>query len=408
MSILLRNCSIIERGEKADILVRGGRIEKIASRIRERAEEEIDAEGNIVMPSFVEPHVHMDKAFLAERMARAKSMAEARSMVRAAKKEFSKDDVRNRAERCIKLALLNGVTYVRTHVDIDSIAGLKSFEAISELKKKYENYLTLQIVAFPQEGIFKDESAYELICKALDRGAEVIGGLPEAEVDKEKGEKQIQKLAALAKERDVPLDMHIDVQPYTNYVEQFVINVKRFGLKGRATADHLIALAYYDDFYASKIINMLRDEKINVVSNPCTMMVSGSNGPPPVARGVTRIKELLSAGVNIAFGLDNIVDPYNPFGDFDPIRNAWLFAYAGQLSSDEEINSLLLMPTYNSSRILGLRNYGIAEGRDADINIIPSSNATEALRSGARPIYVIRNGRVIVKRRCEVSSFYQS
>ncbi|MEM0117432.1 MAG: amidohydrolase family protein [Conexivisphaerales archaeon] len=403
MTLLLRNCRGLDDKNEFDILLESGRIAKLEEKIDVDADEEIDANGNLVLPSFVEPHVHLDKAFLAEELPEARSMVEARKLVREAKKRFTKEGVKTRAERCIKAAVSNGVTYIRTHVDIDGIAGLKSFEALSELRKKYQEFVTIQIVAFPQEGIFRDEEAFEMIEAALDRGADAVGGLPEAESDKEKAIKQIEKLASLAEERKLPLDMHIDVQPYTNYVEYFIKAVKEHHLQGRATADHLIALAYYDDSYAQRVIAMIRDERINVVSNPCTMMVSGAGSTPP-ARGVTRIKELISAGVNVAFGLDNIVDPYNPFGDFDPVRNAWLFAYEGQLNSESEIKKLLYMPTFSSSRILELKDYGIGKNCRADLNILDAASPREALRKASKPSFVIRSGKVILTRKESVSS----
>ncbi|MEM3186472.1 MAG: amidohydrolase family protein [Conexivisphaerales archaeon] len=404
MSLLIKRCRTLEVKEEFDLLVESGKILISKEKINQKAEEEIDAEGNLVLPSFVEPHVHLDKAFLAEKLPEAKSMSEARKLVRDAKSRFTKEDVLKRAERCIRIAIMNGVTYIRTHIDIDGIVGLNSFEAVSELKKKYRDFITLQIVAFPQEGIFRDEAAYELLSAALDKGADAVGGLPEAELEREKGIRHIEKLAALASERKVPLDMHVDVQPYTNYIEHFISEVKRQNLQGHATADHLIALAYYDDNYAKEVINMLKNERINVISNPSTMMVSGAGAAPPIARGLTRIKELLASGINIAFGLDNIVDPYNPFGDFDPIRNAWLFAYGGQLNSEAEITKLLYMPTYSSSRILELKNYGLQEGCRADINILDSSSPREALRRGSKVRYVIRSGRIILSRREVLSS----
>jgi cytosine deaminase len=395
MSIIIRNCRIFDK--TVDILLESGIISRINEKIDAKGDEEIDAGNRLVLPSFVEPHVHLDKAFLAENLQEAKNMAEARKLVREAKSNFSRDDVAKRAEKCIIASIQNGVTYMRSHVDIDSIAGLKSFEALLGLKKKFEKYLTLQIVAFPQEGVFRDEGAFELIESALDRGADAIGGLPEAEVDREKGIEHIKKMLNLAAERKVPVDMHIDVQPYTNYIEYFIAEVKKHKLDS-ATADHLIALAYYDDSYASKVIAMIKDAGINVVSNPCTAMVSGGGASPPLARGVTRIKELLRAGVNIAFGLDNIVDPYNPFGDFDPLRNAWLFAYEGQLNSKEDMVKLLQMPTYNSARILGLRGYGIEQGCKADLNILQARNPRDALRLAAKPSHIIRSGRIIAAR----------
>lgn len=398
MQLLVKNCRTIERDGLIDMAVDEGRIVKISNEIKEHADEVIDASGMLVIPSFIEPHVHLDKAFLAEKMPEASSMAEARRIVREAKKSFTKEDVIARAERCIRTAIQNGVLYIRSHVDVDVFAGTTSLEALLELKKKYHKLVKIQLVAFPQEGLYKYEGSIDILLKAVKMGADAVGGLPEAEQDELKGKEQIKELFRIANERALPIDLHCDVQPYTNYIEFYAEQAIKNSYFARATADHLIAMSYYDDSYAQKIIDLIKRSGMNVIANPCTSMVSGSSDPPPRGRGVTRIKEIVRSGINFSFGLDNIVDPYNPFGDFDPLRNAWLLAYEGQLNSGRDMLELFRMPTYNASHVLGLELYGLKEGNNADFNILPSKELREALRTSCRPTYVIKSGRVIARR----------
>lgn len=407
--LLVRRARLLGKDGLFDIVVEKGEISKVAkSEIQERGKEVIDAEGNLVLPSFVEPHVHLDKVLLAEETREASSISEAREIVKEAKKKFTVSGVSKRIEKVIPLAIENGVTKIRSHVDVDEYAKLVSVEALLSLKKKYSGIVDFQIVAFPQEGLLKDSESLELLRKALDMGADVVGGLPEAELSQDDSKRHVDHAIAIAIEAGRDIDMHCDVLPFGKVTEYFASEVIRKGIEaGRATADHLIALSYYDDYYASKVIGLLKMAGINVISNPCTMMTSGNLDRPPRGRGVTRIKELLKAGVNLAFGLDNLVDPYNPFGDFNALLNGWFFAYAGQLNSSSEIESLLEMPTLSSARILRLKGYGIEPGSKADFNVMNSKDPRSALRFHQKPRYVIENGNILVENRYEITNHYE-
>lgn len=372
-------------------------ISKVSKNIEERGELEIRAEERIALPTFVEPHVHLDKVLLAERVAEAKTIAEARQIVRETKKHFTVDDVTSRIERVLTWAITNGVTIVRTHVDVDSIVKLVSMEALSSLSEKYRDVVDLQLVAFPQEGVIQNEESLELLKEALRKDANVVGGLPEAERNTEDMKQHVDTVISLAEEFGRDVDVHCDVQPSTKNIEYYAAKAIERQFQGRCTADHLIALSYYSDEYAAKIISLIRQAEMNVVACPCTMMVSGALDPPPKGRGVTRIKEILAAGINLVYGLDNLVDPYNPFGNFNPFLNGWLLAYQGQLNSSQELDLLYRMPTYSSASLLRLSNYGLRPGCRADVNILNASNLREAFRTQTQPTYVIKKGRVIAE-----------
>ncbi|MDG6934781.1 MAG: amidohydrolase family protein [Nitrososphaerota archaeon] len=395
MDLVVRNAILLGREDPVDISVSAGMITSVRPRVQARADVEIDADHKLVLPTFIEPHVHLDKAFLAEKLPEAESMSEARRRVRDAKAAFTEDDVFRRAERCIREALLHGVTAIRTHVDVDSMAGLRSFRALTRLKAMYSKTIKIQLVAFPQEGFSRDKEAFGLLEKAIELGAGAVGGLPETEGSLSEGIRHLENVTRLAEEHNLPLDVHCDVQPYTSFIEHYAKLVKKVGLRGRATADHIIALSYYDDSLANSIIRELKSSNMNVITNPCTMMVGGSQDPPPRGRGITRVKEIMRAGVNIAYGLDNVVDPYNPFGEFHPLKNGWLLAYEAQLNREADFEAILRMPTYNSALILGLKGYGIEPGCSADFNVLSESTPREALRKGATANVVVKDGRIL-------------
>lgn len=403
MDLIIENARLLEADGLFQIGIESGKISRLAKSIEDSSENRIDARSGLVLPTFVEPHVHLDKVLLAEQFKEASSISEARALVKSAKKNFTPENVKTRIERVIPWALESGVTAIRTHIDVDENTKLSSVEAMLDLKRKYSRILDFQIVAFPQEGLFKESGSIELLKKAIDLGCDVVGGLPEAEATNEDSRKHIDQTISLARETGLDIDSHCDVLTSGRNIEYYAKEIRKNGFAGRATADHLIALSYYDDEYASKVIHLIKQASINVVTNPCTMMTSGMNDPPPKGRGITRVRDLMQAGINVAFGSDNIVDPYNPLGDFNPLSNGFLLAYGGGLSSISELSSLIRMPTFNSSSILRLDSYGIKEGCNADLNVFKESSVRELLRRHGRPSHVLKRGEVLVENTVETT-----
>ncbi len=405
MSIVIRNAKLLNRVESVSILIEGDRISKITSDFSFGADKEIDAKGCLVLPTFVEPHIHLDKVLLSEEFGYASSIGQARDIIKKAKESFTISNVKQRIKRVLPLALKNGVTVIRSHVDIDHIVGLKALEALNELRREYSRFLDIQIVANPQEGIIRHEGTEELLFKAMASGADVIGGLPEAEKSVDDSKAHLDKVFSIAKEKGVDVDVHNDVIASGRNLEYFLSKVVGSHYEGRASSAHNIALAHYDDDYASKIITSIKRAKVNIITNPCTMMTSGGQHPPPIPRGITRVRELLTAGVNVTYGIDNMVDPFNPFGDFSPFRNGWLLTYGGQLNSRELFEQIPKMVTNNAALMLRLNGYGVDEGCKADLNILNYSNAADCLRFGDMPRYVIRRGKVLAENQL-VSTLY--
>ena len=397
MTLLIRNAKTPASEKIVCVSIEGEIISDVAKEISTRADTEIDAGGSLVFPTFVEPHIHLDKVLLSEEFGFSSSIKEAREVIRRAKESFTVSSVRDRIKKVIPLALKQGVTVIRTHVDIDCIVELKSLNALNELRREYSPFVDMQIVATPQEGLVSQEGSEELFLKALESGADVMGGLPEAEKSIEESMQHLDTVFSIAREKNVDVDVHNDVSSFGRNLEYFLTKVVRNHYEGRATSAHNIALAHYSDDYATKLIGLIKRSDVNVTVNPCTMITSGAQHPPPMPRGITRVKELLRAGINVTYGIDNMVDPFNPFGDFSVLRNGWLLAYGGQLNSRELIDQIPRMATENAARMLRLPDYGIAKGCRADINVLNYSNVADALRFGDTPRYVIKRGKVLAE-----------
>jgi len=396
MSILVRNATTLLALKPTSILIEGGNIVEVAPDVSAGADTELDAKGCLVLPTFIEPHIHLDKVLLSKEFGYSASIGDAREKIRKAKEEFTVNNVRERIREIMPRAIEHGVTIIRTHVDVDHQVELKSLHALNQIRREYSDRVDLQIVAHPQEGILREEGTEELLFKAIESGADLIGGLPEAEETADSSKQHLDKVFSIAQEKNVDVDVHNDVLPCGKNLEYFISKVVQLRFQGRASSAHNIALAHYPDDYAAKIIDSVKQAAVNIVTNPCTMMTSGQHSPP-IPRGITRVKELVQAGVNVTFGIDNMVDPFNPFGDFDPLRNGWLLAYAGQLNSPELFNVIPMMVTYNAAIMLRLSRYGIVKGCKADVNILNTSRIDDALRYGDIPRYVIKNGKVLAE-----------
>jgi cytosine deaminase len=397
LTLLIRNAKTLSSEKTVSILIENRKILEVSPELSTGADREINAEGALVLPTFVEPHIHLDKVLLSEEFGFSSSIGQAREIIRRAKESFTISSVKQRIKKVVPLALKHGVTVIRSHVDVDPIVGLKSLNALNDLRSEYSRYLDIQIVANPQEGIIGQEGTEELLLKAMESGADVVGGLPEVEISAEESKAHLDKVFSIAEEKDADVDVHNDVLSFGRNLEYFIAKVVRTHYEGRASSAHNIALAHYSDDYANKIINLIKRANVNIITNPCTMMTSGGQHPPPMPRGITRVRELLNAGVNVTYGIDNMVDPFNPFGDFSALRNGWLVAYGGQLNSPELFGNIPRMITENAARMLRLAGYGLAKNCRADLNVMNYSNVADALRFGDIPRYVIKGGEVIAE-----------
>lgn len=402
MDLLIRNARIIGQRGLRDIGIETGRIVKIGE-ITKRTRKTIDAKGMLVSPAFIDPHIHLDKVLIAEELRPNVSgtLREAIELIWERKRRYTVADIKRRAGEVIRMAALNGTTRMRTHVDIDTIGELMPLKGLLATRKAFKGLMDLQIVAFPQEGIIRDPGTEELMRKAMELDADIVGGMPHHERSHEEAKRHIDIAFDIAREFDADIDMHVDEtdDPNSRSLEYLAEKTIAEGYQGRVTAGHTCALAAYPDDYAREVIRKVKMADINMITNPATnLVIQGRGDRQPIRRGITRVKELLAAGVNVTFGQDCVDDAFYPFGRADMLEVALITAHAAQLTTPAEIETVFNMMTTNAARTLGvLDDYGIAVGKRADIIILNAKSPKDAIRGQADRRYVIKDGKVIAE-----------
>lgn len=403
MDLLIKNARIVGRKALKDIGIEGERIVKIG-KIRGRARRVINAKGMLTSPAFIDPHIHLDKCMIGDEVRPniSGTLQEAIEIIWERKRRYTVADIVRRAGEVIRTAALNGTTRMRTHVDVDTISGLKPLKGLLEARRKFKHLMDIQIVAFPQEGILRDPGTEELLYEAMELGADLVGGMPHHERPYSKAKPHIDICFEVAKRFDADIDMHVDEtdDPRSRSLEYLAEKTVAEGYQGRVTAGHTCALAAYPDDYARKVIRKVKRADINMVTNPVTnLVIQGRGDKQPVRRGITRVKELLAAGVNVTFGQDCVNDAFYPFGRADMLEVANITAHTAHLSAPDEIRTVFRMMTYNAARTLGvLHDYG-AVGKRADLVVIDAVSVKDAIRMQPDRRWVIKGGKIIAEGR---------
>ncbi|MBE0450585.1 MAG: amidohydrolase family protein [Clostridia bacterium] len=399
MDLIIRNARL-RTGELTNIGITDGKFSQIASNIPSKGTEEIDAAGMLVTPPFIEPHIHLDKVNILDvvRPNASGTLTEAIEIIWAKKKNYTVDDVVERSMKVIQKAIQNGTLHMRTHVDVDTIGGLKPLEGVLTLKEQVKHLIDLQIVAFPQEGIVKNHGCAELLWQAMEMGADIIGGMPANEASPTDSHYHVDLIFKIAKAFNVDVDMHVDEtdDPFYRTLEMVADATIKNHWQGRVTAGHTCALAAYDDHYANYVMDKVKDAGMFMITNPVTnLMLQGRNDKQPIRRGITRVKELLERDIVMSFGQDCVRDTFYPFGSADMLQVALITAHAAQMSRPHEREKLFDMITTDAAKILKLEDYGISVGNPANLVIIDANNIDEAISLQPERRYVIRSGKVI-------------
>src|SRR3954469_2211425 len=384
--LLLESVRLPGRAGPTDLLIRDGRIYAYGSALREAepGAEIIGGGGRLLAPAFVEAHLHIEKALLLDRMpAEARSVGEAIAATAALKRGFTRDDMRERAEALLRMARRHGTLYVRAHVEVDPILGLSAFEMALELRERLAGLMTLQVVAFPQEGIQKAPGTEELLREALVLGADALGGAPYVDPDPVA---HLDTLFRLAMEAGVPLDLHADfsddppADPPGLTARHAAERAIAEGYIGRVVLGHATALAALPTDELRSLAELLARADVSVVTLPATDLYLGGRGDSRnVRRGLAPIKALQQAGVNVAYASNNVRNAFTPFGNADPLEVGLLLVAAGHLASRGDVEAVFEMATINAARAIGLTGYGVSVGDRADLVLLDAVSPWDAL-----------------------------
>jgi cytosine deaminase len=401
--LLIRRARLHRRQQPVDIAVKDGLFAKIAADLSSvEATRVVDAEGRLVVPPFIDAHVHLDAVLTVgqPRYNSSGTLLEGIQIWSERKPDLTHEDVKRRALEEIRWEVAQGTLHIRSHVDVCD-PNLTALRALLEVREEVRDICDLQLVAFPQDGIFSFPGGRELLRKALELGCDLVGGIPHYEWTRDMGVEDVHYAFALAKEFNRDIDCHCDEtdDPQSRFTEVMAADTIEQGWQGRVTASHCTAMHSYDNAYAFKLLRLLASAQVNVIANPFdNVVLQGRFDTYPKRRGITRVKELLASGVNVALGHDSIMDPWFPLGRGDMLAAAQLALFLCHMSGYEEIDAVLDLITTNAARVLRIQDrYGIEEGKPADFLILDAPSAFEALRLLPARLYVFKGGREIAR-----------
>jgi cytosine/creatinine deaminase len=402
MNLVIRNARLRSHKQNVDIAVENGRISAVAPSFPARGEREIDAGGNLVLPGLFNLHYHADKCLLGEIMRPNVSgtLPEAIEITNDFKRQYDPAEVAARAQRTIEQGVKNGTTFFRLFCDVGTIGGLRAARGLLLARERMKKYCTIQVVAFPQEGLLRDPGAAELMDEAIKEGCDIVGGLPWYEYTDADAREHIDICLALAKKHDLDIHMLVDDTDDANSrsLEYLALKTMREGFHGRVTASHCGAMAGYNDVYAAKVIDMVLTAGVTISVNAhINLVCSARLDREPRRRGIARVKEMLARGVNIVTSQDDVNDPYYPFGKPDPLECALMIGHVAQLTLPHELEQVMDMITVNSARAARVVDYGIAPGMPADLVVVGASSLNEALRLQPPRLHVFKDGREVAR-----------
>ncbi len=398
---VFRGARVGAEGPLVDLAVRGGRFASVEPSGQPPPEgaEAVDLGGRVVLPAFVESHIHLDKAFLEERRPNLSgTLQDAIAITLDLKRSVTKEDIRQRSERALRLLLRHGTTWVRAQVEVDPIVGLKGMEAALELREAWRGRADLQLVVFPQEGIEQQPGTRELMREAMRMGGDLVGGVPYNDLD---AERHLDIVFEMAAEFGCGVDLHLDFSdnPGDRRIESVARRTLASGLQGRVAAGHLTSLGSMSDGAAARVIEAIVEAGITVMPLPATDLFLCGRGPvPPRFRGLTRVKDLLRAGANVAIASNNIRNAFTPSGNGDLLEIGLLLACAAHMSGSADRGAIPRLFTENAARALGISDrYGLGPGRAADFVVLDTENYADVIIDQPEKRYVVKGGSIVAE-----------
>ncbi|NMF83172.1 cytosine deaminase [Nodosilinea sp. P-1105] len=411
IDLILRQCRLVGAPDLVDIAISDGRIYAISPRLEVLAAQELAIAGRLVSPPFVESHIHLDSALTAgqPRWNQSGTLFEGIDIWRDRKQSLTLEDVKTRAIATLKQQAQQGVLFVRTHADV-SEPNLIALQALLEVRDAVKDWITVQVVAFPQDGIYGSDGNDALLETALKLGADAVGGIPHYEMTREDGVQSVHRIFELAHRYDTLIDIHCDEidDDQSRFLEVVAASATRSGLGARVTASHTTALASYNNAYAMKLMGLLAKSGINFIANPLiNITLQGRTDTYPKRRGVTRVKELWQQGLNVSLGHDCVQDPWYSLGTGNMLTVAAMAVHVCQMTGQAEIDACYDMVTMNGAKTLKVESdYGIAVGRPANLIVLDAETPYDAIRRTATVTQVISRGRLLVETQPSVSTWY--
>lgn len=405
LDLLIHNATLPDGRQNMSIAVRDGTILELTPGLMAEAHEVLDAQGLLVSPPFVDAHFHMDAtlSYGLPRVNQSGTLLEGIALWGELKPLLTQEALIERALNYCDWAVAQGLLAIRTHVDVCD-PRLLAVEALLEVKRRVAPYLHLELVAFPQDGVLRGplgpEQHMNNLKRALAMGVDVVGGIPHFERTYEQGTLSVKLLCELAAEQGKRVDMHCDESddPLSRHVETLAFETQRLGLHGRVTGSHLTSMHSMDNYYVSKLLPLMMDAQLHVIANPLiNITLQGRHDTYPKRRGMTRVPELLAAGIHVAFGHDCVMDPWYSLGSGDMLEVAHMGLHVAQMTSQAAMRQCFDAVTRNPARILGLENYGLAPGCHADFVLLQARDPIEALRLRATRLKVFRRGQLLAE-----------
>ena len=392
-----------QHDEPGDIIVDKGVIKQIGTNLP-KADEEIDLRGHLIVPPYVDPHLHLDYVYTGRSEGATNTsgtLFEGIERWHEVKKTQTPQDARERALRGIAEEVSKGVQFIRTHIDVDDpkLTGLK---VMLELREQLKDNVTIQIVAFPQEGMYAYKGGDEMIEEALKMGADCVGGIPHFEWAREFGEKSVHRTVELADKHGKLIDVHCDETDdvMSRHVELLNALVMIEDIGPRSTASHTCSFGSADNSWAFRMMGLFQKSRMNFVANPTeNAYLQGRQDTYPKRRGLTRVKEMWESGINVCFGQDSINDPWYPVGNGNMMNILDNGIHLAHTMSFEQLDRCLDLITYNGAKTLNVEDqYGIEEGKPANFLVLDADSPFEAVRQRADVLASIRNGEYLFKR----------
>ncbi|MEJ8822885.1 amidohydrolase family protein [Variovorax humicola] len=401
LDLLLTHASLPDGRTDMSIAVQDGRIAEVTAGLVAPAHETLDAQGMLVTPHFIDPHFHMDAtlSYGLPRVNQSGTLLEGIALWGELKPLLTAQALIDRALAYCDWAVAKGLLAIRSHVDT-SDPSLLAVDALLEVKRRVAPYLDLQLVAFPQDGVLRTARGIDNLRRALDKGVDVVGGIPHFERTMADGAASVKLLCELAAERGKLVDMHCDESddPHSRHIETLAFEAQRLGLQGRVTGSHCTSMHSMDNYYVSKLLPLIAEAGVSVIANPLiNITLQGRHDTYPKRRGMTRVPDLMAAGVNVAFGHDCVMDPWYGMGSGDMLEVAHMGLHVAQMTSQAGIRQCFDAVTTHAAKIFHLPGYGLEAGCDASFVLLQARDPVEAIRLRATRLKVYRKGRLLAE-----------